>query len=127
MIYEKSEDAKNPYMKIAQLPQSEKKDKNEYPELLPGIMASRIRSMALSSTDDCIIFTTDNHQLMKVTVNVEKPMDDSKYEYLIYPFHSRNVQGMDVCVKKNLIVTCSIDKSVRIWNNNNPPALEICE
>ena len=83
--------------------------------------------MALSSTDDCIIFTTDNNQIMKVNVNVEKPLDDSKYEYLIYPFHSRAIQGMDICMKKNLVATCSIDKSVRIWNNTNPPTLEICE
>jgi WD40 repeat protein len=83
--------------------------------------------MTLSSSDDCIIFTTENNQIMKVNVNVEKPLDDSKYEYLIYPFHSRAIQGMDICIKKNLVATCSIDKSVRIWNNTNPPTLEICE
>jgi WD40 repeat protein len=127
MIYEKSEDAKNPYMKIAGLPQSEKKDRLDYPELMIGVMSSRIRCMTLSSTDDCIVFTTDNNQIMKVNVNVEKPMDDSKYEYLIYPFHSRAIQGMDVCIKKNLIATCSTDKTVRIWSNTNPPTLEICE
>lgn len=91
-----------------------------------GVMSHRIRCMALSSTDDCIVFTTENNQLMKVSVNVEKPMDDAKYEFLVCPFHSRSVQGMDVCIKKNLIATCSIDKTVRIWNNN-PPQLEICE
>ena len=64
---------------------------------------------------------------MKVSVNLERPSDDSKYEYLIFPFHSRAIQGMDICIKKNLIATCSIDKSVRIWNNSNPPTLEICQ
>ena len=34
---------------------------------------------------------------------------------------------MDICIKKNLIATCSIDKTVRIWNNSNSPTLEICE
>lgn len=36
---------------------------------------------------------------------------------------------MDICIKKNLVVTCSIDKTVRIWNNapNQTPSLEICE
>ena len=77
--------------------------------------------MALSSTDDQIVFTTENNQIMKVMVNLERHTDDSKYEYLIYPFHSRAIQGMDVCVKKNLVATCSIDKSVRIWNNTSPP------
>jgi len=64
---------------------------------------------------------------MKVNVNVDKPLDDTKYEYLMYPFHSRAIQGMDICIKKNLIATCSIDKTVRIWNNTNPPTLDICE
>ena len=64
---------------------------------------------------------------MKVNVNLERHTDDSKYEYLIFPFHSRAIQGMDVCIKKNLVATCSIDKSVRIWNNTTPPSLEICE
>ena len=34
---------------------------------------------------------------------------------------------MDICIKKNLVATCSIDKTVRIWNNLNPPQLEIVE
>lgn len=37
---------------------------------------------------------------MKVNVNLERPNDDTKYEYLIYPFHSRAIHGMDVCIKK---------------------------
>ena len=127
MIYDKNEDAKNPYIRNAKLPQNDKKDKGEYSQLLTGIMQSRIRCMALSATDDCIIFTTDNNQLMKVNVNLESPLDESKYEYLIFPFHSRKIEGMDICIKKNYIATCSIDKTVRIWNNSNPPSLEICQ
>jgi len=61
-----------------------------------------------------------------VAINIERPSDDSKYEYLIYPFHSRAIHGMDVCIKKYLVATCSIDKTVRIWNYNNK-TLEICE
>lgn len=130
MIYEKSEDPKNPYNRIAKLPQSEKDDKTEeYLELKAGIMSARVKCMSLTSVDDCIVFTTENNQIMKVAVNLERPSDDQKYEYLIYPFHSRAIQGMDICIKKNLVVTCSIDKTVRIWNNapNQTPSLEICE
>jgi hypothetical protein len=47
--------------------------------------------MALSSTDDCIVFSTENNQIMKVNVNLERHTDDSKYEYLIFPFHSRAI------------------------------------
>jgi hypothetical protein len=64
---------------------------------------------------------------MRINISLERPTDDAKYEYLICPFHSRSIQGMDICIKKNLVATCSIDKTVRIWNNSTPPSLEICE
>jgi len=54
---------------------------------------------------------------MKVMIELDKPSEDGKYEFLICPFHSRPVQGMDICIKKNLIATCSVDKTVRVWNN----------
>ena len=74
MIYEKSEDPKNPYNKIAKLPHNEKGDhKGEYPELNAGIMSSRIRHMALASSEDYIIFSTENNQLMRVFANPERP------------------------------------------------------
>lgn len=81
-------------------------------------MSSRVRALALSSTEDVLLFTTENNQIMKVNVNLERPSDDAKYEYLIFPFHSRAIHGMDICIKKYLVGTCSIDKSVRIWNYN---------
>lgn len=58
------------------------------------------------------MFATDTKQLMKLSINLENKSDDVRYEYLVYPFHSRSVDGMDVCIKKNLIATCSMDKSV---------------
>lgn len=89
-------------------------------------MSSRVRALGISSTEDVVIFTTENNQIMKVNVNLERPSDDAKYEYLVYPFHSRAIHGMDVCIKKHLVGTCSIDKTVRIWNYQTK-TLEICE
>lgn len=65
------------------------------------------------------MFATDTKQLMKLSINLENKSDDVRYEYLVYPFHSRSVDGMDVCIKKNLIATCSMDKSVKIWSYSN--------
>lgn len=39
-----------------------------------------------------------------------------KVEYVHCSFHSKEVTGLDVCIRKQLIVTCSLDKSIRIWN-----------
>ena len=79
-------------------------------------MSSRIRALAISSSEDTLIFTSENNQILKVAINIERPTDDAKYEYLVFPFHSRCIHGMDVCIKKHLVGTCSIDKTVRIWN-----------
>jgi len=49
-------------------------------------------------------------------INLERPTDGGEYEYLVYPFHSRQINGLDVCVRKNLIATCGQDKTVKIWS-----------
>jgi len=64
MIYEKSEEPKNPYHRIATLPTNSdvKSDKEkDYPMLLAGIMSSKVRYMALSSAEDTLVFTTENN------------------------------------------------------------------
>lgn len=61
MIYEKSEDNKIFYKKSATLPStSESKVDKEFGNLLSGIMATKIKSLALSTAEDTIFFTTDN-------------------------------------------------------------------
>jgi hypothetical protein len=53
---------------------------------------------------------------MKVAVNLERASEDTRYEYVIYPFHIRHITGMDTCIKKKQVATCSFDKTVRVWN-----------
>ena len=35
---------------------------------------------------------------------------------LVHPFHNHTITGLDVCLRKPLLVTCGSDKSVRVWN-----------
>ena len=42
--------------------------------------------------------------------------ENSKCEPLYTPFHSDKITGLDVCIRKSLVATCSMDKTVRIWN-----------
>lgn len=72
--------------------------------------------MALTSTEDIIYLITENRQLLKVNVALDVPEELSKLDYVICNFHSDTVTGMDICVRKTLIATCSADKTVRIWN-----------
>lgn len=40
----------------------------------------------------------------------------NKYEKLISGFHKKAIIGLDICVRKPLLVTCSEDKTIRFWN-----------
>lgn len=50
--------------------------------------------------------------------------EQQQFELVSLPFHSSPpvnsgtypINGMDVCVRKPLIVTCGVDKYIRIWN-----------
>lgn len=42
--------------------------------------------------------------------------DQAHFEVLSHAFHSSSVTGLDVCIRKPLIATCSLDRSVRVWN-----------
>ena len=83
-------------------------------------MEGRIKAMALNNGEDTLMFSTENNQLMKTTkVNLERPGDETRYQFTTFSFHSRVIKGIDVCIKKQLIATCSEDKTVRIWNYND--------
>jgi len=78
--------------------------------------AGPIKSIDLSSTEDSVIFSTDNSQLFKMIINLERPTDEIEYDYLVHAFHSRPINGMDVCIKKPFIATCSSDRTVKVWS-----------
>ena len=64
------------------------------------MMKSRIKSMSMNSSENTLVFTTSNNQIMKAAINIERRCEDSKYEFLIYPFHSSTINGLDVCLKR---------------------------
>jgi WD40 repeat protein len=72
--------------------------------------------MVLTSTEDHLFFVTSNNQLLKVNVSLDGLDEKNKFDYVISNFHSMAVTGMDVCIRKQLVVTCSKDKTIRIWN-----------
>jgi len=51
-----------------------------------------------------------------VNIALDGTDDAPKFDYVICNFHSDVVTGLDLCIRKTLIVTCSKDKTVRIWN-----------
>jgi len=73
--------------------------------------------MAISFSEDYVFFTTKNNQIMKVDI----PLYDGaevipKFEFVHCLFHTQEITGLDVCIRKQLVVTCSKDRTVKLWN-----------
>ena len=65
-------------------------DKPEMKLIYQDIDIQAVKSISLSPSEDAIVFTTANNQIMKVPqFNTERPNDDQKYEHLISSFHSK--------------------------------------
>ncbi|KAH6584161.1 hypothetical protein BASA61_007631 [Batrachochytrium salamandrivorans] len=78
---------------------------------------SQITSMTVSPSEDTLLCTTDSCQIFISSLsNAEVKGEEVKFDQLSQPFHHGQITGMDTCIRKPLIVTCSSDKSVRVWN-----------
>ena len=80
------------------------------------LASTKIKNIDISSQEDTIIFSTDNQQILKLMINLERPTDEVDYQYLVLPFHARQINGMDSCIKKPFIATTSIDRTVKVWS-----------
>jgi WD40 repeat protein len=85
--------------------------------------SARIKGMSLApETEDMIVAVLDNSQIFSIYFT----SDREEAEPLSYLFHTNIVTGLDVCIRKPLIVTCGLDNSVRIWNYLDR-TLEVCK
>jgi len=77
-----------------------------------------ITSLALSLNEDYIFVIDKQNQLQTIKYSHEKYQSDpQRFKYVHTAFHSQHITGMDVCLRKQLIVTTS-SKSINIWNYN---------
>lgn len=77
-----------------------------------------ISTLCISPSEETLAASTDRGQLYSIhlsVVELEKG-DRAHFEYLSQSFHSSIITGLSTCIRKPLIATCSLDRSVRIWN-----------
>ncbi|CAD8112856.1 unnamed protein product [Paramecium primaurelia] len=75
-------------------------------------------------SEDTIIVTLSSNLIYSLKLKTEQFLEEQQqFELVSLPFHSCPpvnagipINGMDVCVRKPLIVTCGADKYIRIWN-----------
>ncbi|XP_047437739.1 cilia- and flagella-associated protein 57 [Mugil cephalus] len=85
-------------------------------DLTPEEM-QEINTMCISPAEETLAISTDRGQLYSISlssvdVNKERP----HFELLSQSFHSNSITGLSICIRKPLIATSSLDRSVRIWN-----------
>ena len=77
-------------------------------------------SITATEDEDRVYAITSHGQLVTAPIDLnngtEGEDDHTKFDYVLAPFHRSEITGLDVCIRKELIVTCSKDKTVNIWN-----------
>ncbi|XP_066480340.1 cilia- and flagella-associated protein 57 isoform X1 [Tiliqua scincoides] len=77
-----------------------------------------IACIAFSPAEETLLISTNKNQLYLLSMSSAELVkgEMARFEYLAYPVHSSSITGLDTCIRKPLVATCSLDKSVRIWN-----------
>lgn len=72
-----------------------------------------VKALSLSfQTEETLVVALDTCQLYSIDFN---SMNEEALP-LSHNFHNGAITGLDVCIRKPLVVTCGSDNSVRIWN-----------
>ena len=79
-----------------------------------------ITSMALSHSEDYLNLITKNNQLIRCKLpSSEDSNFKPKFKFVHCQNHTQEITGLDVCIRRELIATCSTDQTIKIWNYAN--------
>ncbi|NXX21492.1 CFA57 protein, partial [Podargus strigoides] len=84
--------------------------------------------ICFSPSEETMVVHTNKNQLYMFTMFSTDLMKEKAayFVYLNFPLHSASITGLDICVWKPILATCSLDRSVRIWNYKMN-TLELCK
>jgi WD40 repeat protein len=74
--------------------------------------------MAVNVSEDTLACYTNDRQLITLSLTGLETFKENSdnFKRLCGGFHSEAVTGVDVCLRKPIVATSSIDRSVRLWN-----------
>ncbi|XP_008291735.1 WD repeat-containing protein 65 [Stegastes partitus] len=77
-----------------------------------------VYTMCISPAEETLAISTDRGQLYGVSLSsVDMNKEEQlHFEFLSQPFHSDSITGLSICIRKPLVATSSLDRSVHIWN-----------
>lgn len=112
-LYEKNDD-KEFYKKIREVKIPSDQASNDPTKTEEQI----ILCMCISPSEETLLVVTDWQQIYQLifsNIDIGKS-EHAEFKYMRHSNHHGSVTGVDVCIRKPIIATCSSDKSVRIWN-----------
>lgn len=109
-VYERQDNDKEPFRRTRSF-------------VLPnaGAEGTKIKNLGLSPNEDTLLCSTDGNQIYVMALANQELMkaEEVNFELLASPFHAAAVTGLDTCVRRCLVATCSADHTVRLWNYND--------
>ncbi|XP_009285547.2 PREDICTED: cilia- and flagella-associated protein 57 [Aptenodytes forsteri] len=84
--------------------------------------------ICFSPSEETMVVNTNKNQLYIFTMLSTDLMKEKAayFAYLNFPLHSASITGLDICIWKPILATCSLDRSVRVWNYKTN-TLELCK
>uniref|UniRef100_A0A8C4Z5Q7 EML-like second beta-propeller domain-containing protein n=1 Tax=Gadus morhua TaxID=8049 RepID=A0A8C4Z5Q7_GADMO len=78
----------------------------------------QVATLCLSPGEDTLALSTQQGQLYAINlISTEISRGEpAHFEFLSSSFHTKSITGLSVCIRKPLVASCSLDRSVRVWN-----------
>ena len=81
------------------------------------ITAGGVSSLSLCPKDEKLCCLTSDGQILLTSVVFKEALKPEHVKYAMCSFHGpKPVTGLDVAIRKPLIITCSKDNTLRLWN-----------
>ena len=83
---------------------------------------NRITSLITTSKEDYIFVGVEPGIILRSSIEKN---DDWQFDIALQNFHTDSITGLDICLRKPLFATCSLDKTVKVWNFSEKNNIEI--
>jgi WD40 repeat protein len=80
------------------------------------LATGEVTCIAVSQNGSVACTTTSDGQLLCIPIGAHADIRVEAVGYMVTPFHGGHIVGLDVCERKPLLVTCSRDLTVKIFN-----------
>ncbi|EIE19478.1 WD40 repeat-like protein, partial [Coccomyxa subellipsoidea C-169] len=78
--------------------------------------AQNVCSLALSPAEDTLIASMDNNQMYSLKLASNAQVEDMALKLVEQQYHCAEVTGADACVRRAVVATCSLDRTLRVWH-----------